>query len=201
MKLDFSKLTAHMQINVGRMGHLGQPITARLPVSHNRTQSNGTTWDKPATGRNDLEPVLVVDAICPKLSHVCPTKQNSANPCESKLSQVSHLSHDFLGESEKTATDLPALCDLLGLSWERAEAQMVFDSYDRGRIDSGGYSALWVIRYLLSWQAGGCCVPFGLLRDEVITQHIEKLQLTQPDGETVNQWLSVNIRNKTGGRP
>jgi hypothetical protein len=110
------------------------------------------------------------------------------------------LSPIFLGESGKTATDLPALCELLGLSWERAEAQVVFDSYDRGRIDSGGYGAFWVIRYLLSWQAGGCCVPFGLLRDEIITQRIEKLQLTQPDGETVNQWLSVNIRNKTGGR-
>lgn len=201
MKLDFSKLTAHMQINVGEMGNLGQPITARLPVSQNRTQSNGRTWERPATGRNGLEPVPVVHAIYPKLSHVSPTTQNSANPCESKPSQASHLSHAFLGEIEKTATDLPALCDLLGLSWEHVEDAGILEPYDCGLIDSGAYSALWVIRYLLSWQAGGYCVLFGLLRDEVITRQLEKLQLAQPDGETVNQWLSVNIRNKTGGRP
>lgn len=198
MKLDFSKLTAHMQINMGQMGNLGQPKTARLPVSHNRMQSNGATWDKPTTGRNDLEPVPVVVASCPKLPHVCPTTQNSANPCESKPCQVSHLSHAFLGEIEKTATDLPALCELLGLSWEQVDNAAILEPYDCGLIDGGAYNAFWVIRYLLSWQAGGYCVLFGLLRDEVITQQLEKLQLAQPDAETVNQWLSVNIRQKTG---
>lgn len=201
MKLDFSKLTAHMQISGGHGVQRGQPITARLPLSPNRMQPEGTTGDKPTTGRNDLEPVPVVVAICPPLSPVCPPAQNSANPCESKPSPVSPLSPVFLGEIEKTATDLPALCDLLGLSWEQVEDGGILAPYDQGMIDSGAYSALWVIRYLLSWQAGGCCVPFGLLRDEVITQQLEKLQLAQPDGETVKQWLAVNIRNKTGGRP
>lgn len=201
MKLDFSKLTAHMQISVGHGGQRGQPITARLPVSPNRMQPVGTTGDKPTTGRNDLEPVPVVVAICPRLSPACPPTQNSANPCESKLSPVSPLSPVWLGEIEKTATDLPALCGLLGLSWEHVEDAGILEPYDQGMIDGGAYNALWVIRYLLSWQAGGCCVPFGLLRDEVISQQLEKLQLAQPDGKTVNQWLSVNIRNKTGGRP
>jgi hypothetical protein len=99
---------------------------------------------------------------------------------------------------DNTTTDLPKLCELLGLAWEQVEDAGILEPYDQGMIDGGAYDAFWVIRYLLSWQAGGYCVPFGLLRDEVISQQLEKLQLAQPDGESVRVWLSVNIRKKSG---
>lgn len=104
----------------------------------------------------------------------------------------------FLVNFEDTATDLPRLCELLGLSWEQVEDAGILAPYDQGMIDGGAYNALWVIRYLLGWQVGGYFVSVDWVSDDVIEQRLRNLQLTQPYNESAREWLSANIRKKTG---
>jgi hypothetical protein len=181
MNLDFSKLTAHLPKSWEQWEQREQPITARLPVFPDR-KSN---WEQLGTGSKEDSPPLLLFPLVPSLF----PDENTLKPLQIKdVTSVPSVPAVF-SEIVKTETNWAALCELLGLSLEQVEGAEIFDFFDYGLIDEGHYNAFWVIRYLLSWRAGGYFVTFGVLSDEAVKEQLDKLQLSQPAGETVNQWL------------
>lgn len=71
------------------------------------------------------------------------------------------MSPAFFDESKKTLAatwepaDIPTLCKLLGVSWERVEAEQIPSPYDCGQIDSGTYRVVDLIGYLLGAKDAG----------------------------------------------
>lgn len=103
----------------------------------------------------------------------------------------------FLGATpsvlpEKTPADIPTLCELLGVSWERVEAEQILSPYDCGQIDGGVYRVVDLIGYLLGAKDANYQMPFGVMNEKETVAQLEVMQLIVPSTETVNGWITKN---------
>lgn len=197
MKLDFSKLTAHIQKNGGQRGQRGQPITARVSVSPVCKNPLGTSGDNLTTGAKSAESVRHFSLPSP-VSPECPQNQNAEKPRVYGVSPVSPVSPAFFDESKKTLAatwepaDIPTLCKLLGVSWERVEAEQILSPYDCGQIDSGAYRVVDLISYLIGAKDANYQMPFGVMNEKETVAQLEVMQLIVPTTETVSAWITKN---------
>jgi hypothetical protein len=191
MKLDFSKLTARPQKNGGQRGQRGQPIIARVSVSPVCKNPVGTSGDNLTTGAKIADSVRHFSLPSP-VSPECPQNQNAEKPRVYGVSPVSPVSPAFFDESEKTPADIPTLCKLLGVSWERVEAEQILSPYDCGQIDSCAYRVVDLISYLIGAKDANYQMPFGVMNEKETVTQLQAMQLIVPTTETVNGWITKN---------
>lgn len=118
------------------------------------------------------------------------TLKNLNNPSSASILGLLGTAPSVL--PEKKAADIPMLCELLGVSWERVEAEQILSPYDCGQIDSGIYRVVDLIGYLLGAKDANYQMPFGVMNEKETVAQLEVMQLIVPSTETVNGWITKN---------
>lgn len=89
------------------------------------------------------------------------------------------------------------LCCWLQIDPVEVFAQELFDGDDLLLYELGTYTTQQIIIYLVSWQLGGCTVPFALIKTDALLAYISKLPTDNQ--RMITAWLTVNIKEITGG--
>jgi hypothetical protein len=100
-------------------------------------------------------------------------------------------------EKKQAAPPISKLCQWLQIDPVEVFAQGLFDEHDLLLFELGTYTTQQIITYLVSWQLGGCTVPFALIKTDALLAYISKLPTDNQ--RMITAWLTVNIKEKTGG--
>jgi hypothetical protein len=128
------------------------------------------------------------------------TLKNLNNPSSASILGLLGTAPSVL--PEKKAADIPMLCELLGVSWGRVEAEQILSPYDCGQIDSGAYRVVDLISYLIGAKDANYQMPFGVMSEKETVTQLQAMKLSVPTTETVSAWITKNreVINRTGRR-
>lgn len=176
----------------GQTGTWGQPVMTRVCAPPDALGVLGTGGNT-VTGLSQ-QSKLVVSAgqICPHVSPACPQDKIISPPYAASVSPASPVAPSDITAVHLQAVNIIKLCRLLKIDPVLLHSQGVLDVTDAEIIAAGGYTATQIISCLLGWQAVGYTAPFAVLEKTAMRQKLSELGVAWPNGEHLDEWLSLS---------
>lgn len=176
----------------GQTGMWGQPVVKGGSASPDTPEVLGASGGVASDFSQQAMLAVSAEKIRPLAPPACPLDQIVSVPYSANVFPASPFVPGDITAAHPQAVSIIKLCRLLKMDSVLLYSQGVLDVADMEMIATGGYTATQIVSYLLGWQAVGYTIPFGVLEKKAVRQKLSELGVTWPNGEHLDEWLSLS---------